>query len=250
MRRLLIWVVNPLFYLYTLVYCAVFFVLTFLAWLLTFWWQRRRTLVHYVMGIWCYGYVSLNPFWRLRITGRDRIPHGACVLASNHQSMLDIVLLFCLLRPFKWVAKIELFSLPFLGWLLRMGGYVSIDRGSLRDSQRLVGRCVGWLKMGVSIMIFPEGTRSRTGRVGSFRSGAGQIAKAAGVPIVPLAISGPRETLDGFRLRLRRVEFRIEVLEPIGVDTVAALEAEALCAVAHERVLAAHRQQVPALYGE
>lgn len=240
MQRFVSIVVSPLFYLYTLFYFTVFLLLTLAAWLLTAWWDRSRKVVHFVLSSWCYIFISLNPVWRLRVEGREKIPLGGCVFAPNHQHLFDIMLLYCLMRPFKWVAKRQLFHAPFVGWILGLGDYVSIDRGSASDSRRMMAECVRWLKRGVSIMIFPEGTRSASGRVGRFKTGAAMIAKMSGKPLVPLAISGSRLVQRGLLIRFAPFDLRIEVLEPISAEEVSLLEVQDLTERLHEAVLAAH----------
>lgn len=205
--------------LYTFVLFVLFFLITFLVWCCTVWWDKQRRIYHYSLCCWCRVYVFLMPIWKLRIEGRENLPHGACVLAPNHQSLLDIVVLFCLFYPFKWVAKHELFKLPLFGWILRLGGYISIRRGSSADAARMLEESGDWLEKGMPILMFPEGTRSRTGVVGRFRSGAFLLSARHGVPIVPIAMRGALETLQGGRVLCRRVVLRVCVLPPIAPPT-------------------------------
>ena len=115
---------------------------------------------------------------------------GGVLLASNHQSLFDIPILTALVpRPLLFVAKKELFAIPFLGWYMRQRGDISLDRGSLKalTDMKRVGDLI---KKGVVVVIFPEGTRSRDGSLGAFKRGGLKILSGAQVPIIPVEISG------------------------------------------------------------
>lgn len=155
------------------------------------------------------------PMWRLKVEGRENLPRGACVLVPNHQSFLDILVLFCLFYPFKWVARHELFRLPLFGWVLRLGGYISVRRGNTTDSVRMLAQCGSLLERGVPVLMFPEGTRSKTGQVGRFKSGAFILAARHGVPLVPIAMRGALEAISEGRIRAACVVLRLRVLPPV-----------------------------------
>lgn len=201
--------------LYTLVLFLLFFAVTFFVWSCTAWWDRQRRVYHYSLCCWCRAYVFLVPMWGLRVEGRANLPPRACVLTPNHQSFLDIIVLFCLFYPFKWVARSELFKLPLFGWILHLGGYVSIRRGSSSDAARMLAECGKLLEAGMPVLIFPEGTRSKTGKVGRFKAGAFILSARHGVPIVPIAMHGALETVKGGFVRVRRVVLRLRVLPPV-----------------------------------
>lgn len=205
--------------LYTLLLFLVFFLVTLFVWCLTAWWDRPRRVYHYSLCCWCRAYVFLMPMWRLCVEGRENLPSGACVLTPNHQSFLDIVVLFCLFYPFKWVARSELFRLPLFGWILRLGGYVSIQRGSSADAVRMLEDCGRLLEAGVPVLLFPEGTRSKSGVVGRFKAGAFLLSARHGVPIVPIAMRGALETVHNGRVRARRVVLRVLVLPAVPAPT-------------------------------
>lgn len=209
------WAFTALVGLYTLLLFLLFFLLSFLVWCCTVWWDRSRRVYHYSLCCWCRAYVFLMPMWHLRVEGRENLPAGPCILAPNHQSFLDIIVLFCLFYPFKWVARSELFRLPLFGWILHLGGYVSIRRGSSSDAVRMLAECGKLLEVGTPVLLFPEGTRSKTGQVGRFKSGAFILSSRHGVPIVPIAMRGALEAVQEGRVRARRVELRMRVLAPV-----------------------------------
>ena len=178
------------------------------------------------------------PLWKVSIEGRHHIGFNRTyMLVANHQSMLDILVLYGLFRPFKWVSKQELFRLPFFGWNMWMAGYVSLQRERKGSIAKMMRDCRVQLEQGSSIMMFPEGTRSPDGRMRRFREGAFIMAKDAGVPIVPIAIAGTRDALPkgGLLMRsIRRVPMRVHILAPLSPD--AAAEPEQTAQLAHQLI--------------
>lgn len=125
--------------------------------------------------------------------GLENVPKdGAFVYCSNHQSIVDILILGSVLPgDFKWAAKSSLWKIPFLGWHLRLAGHVPVERGKgARTAATVIGRFVEVLKRGKPILVFPEGTRSDDGSMRGFRNGAFHAAVRAGVPVVPVALDG------------------------------------------------------------
>ncbi len=130
------------------------------------------------------------PPWRLRVEGSWPAGGGPFVVVANHQSILDILLLSRMPREMKWVAKEELFRVPWVGWMLRMSGDIPIRRGDAESGGEALSRAKAYLARGMSVMIFPEGTRSRTGQLLPFKSGAFRLALETGAPVLPVAVHG------------------------------------------------------------
>jgi 1-acyl-sn-glycerol-3-phosphate acyltransferase len=129
------------------------------------------------------------PPWRLEIQGRW--PEGGpFVVVANHQSILDILMLTRVPHEMKWVAKEELFSIPWAGWMMRIAGDIPIRRGDAESGGEALARAREYLARGMSVMIFPEGTRSAKGTLLPFKSGAFRLAIDAGVPVLPIAVHG------------------------------------------------------------
>jgi 1-acyl-sn-glycerol-3-phosphate acyltransferase len=125
------------------------------------------------------------------VEGAEHIAAPPYLFMSNHQSALDIsVLLSCLPVPFKFVAKRELFRIPVFGRAIKKAGYINIDRDNPREALKAIEDAVAKIKSGVSVLIFPEGTRSPDGNLLPFMKGAFSLATRAGVPVVPLAVIG------------------------------------------------------------
>jgi len=131
------------------------------------------------------------PIWKIRIEGRRKaLPGATYVIISNHQSILDILLMNCLRYRFKWISKIENMKVPVLGWYLRMADYITVNRGDKDSKEKMMVEAYQRLKKGISVMIFPEGTRSMDKEISFFKRGAFQLAISAGVPILPVLIDG------------------------------------------------------------
>ena len=126
-------------------------------------------------------------------TGLENVPtDGAYVYASNHQSLLDILVLGAVLPgDYKWAAKRELLSIPFLGWHLKLSGHVPVERGGgPKVAAQVIKRFQEVLGRGKPLLIFPEGTRSEDGVLKEFKMGGFYAAVRAGVPVVPVALEG------------------------------------------------------------
>jgi 1-acyl-sn-glycerol-3-phosphate acyltransferase len=128
----------------------------------------------------------------VQVTGLENVPRGAFVYCSNHQSLLDVLVLGSVLRgDFKWAAKRSLMKIPFLGWHLRLAGHVPVDRSAgSRAAAEVIGRFEQVLRAGKPLLVFPEGTRSEDGVLRSFKNGGFYAAVRAGVPVVPVALDG------------------------------------------------------------
>lgn len=162
----------------------------------------------------------LNPIWRIKVQDREKInPKQTYVIISNHQSILDIVVFNRLRKTLRWVSKIEVFKVPVLGWSMKMTKYIPIERGNKHSVARMMDQCVSSLNDEVSIVIFPEGTRSLTGKIGKFKSGAFQLAIKTGRPILPVVLDGTGDILPkkGILFHERR-DVRIKVLDPVFPD--------------------------------
>lgn len=159
---------------------------------------------------------ALNPLWRFRCSGRmPADPRRPYVVVSNHESFVDILLISHLPWEMKWLSKAELFRLPVLGWLLRLAGDIPIQRGFGPSAAEAIARCHEALANRVSVMIFPEGTRSSTADLLPFKDGAFRLAVDAGVPILPLVVSGTSGALPKHDWRFGRSTAVVRVLDPI-----------------------------------
>jgi 1-acyl-sn-glycerol-3-phosphate acyltransferase len=215
LRSVLVWS-------YFLASLPVLWAVSAVIWLVALPFDPRRRAMHAFTCWWGAHYVGLVRAWEVTVEGREHIDPGRTyVLAPNHQSALDILLLFRIHRHFKWISKREAFKLPIVGWVLWMNDYVGVVRGDPRSIQRMMEDCTRHLQNGSSIMIFPEGTRSRDGRLRKFKHGAFTLACKARVPVIPIAIEGSFTALPKSALLLqsppqgKRLQIVVRILEPI-----------------------------------
>ena len=230
---------SALFWTVIVLTCPVFFAGALAVWVLTVAFDRRLVALHLYSSAWAVFYVRINPLWRLRVSGRDRLPwRGGAVLVANHASLVDILVLFDLFRPFKWVSKAEIFRVPIIGWNMRLNGYVPLIRGSGSSVRRMLSRCGDLLDAGSPVLIFPEGRRTDDGQLQPFKDGAFELAVRHRVPVFPIAVHGTRRALPKHGLVLREhVIARVKVLAPLDpahFPTPAALRDAARAQIAAE----------------
>ncbi len=185
--------------------------------LLTLPFDRRRLVLHMYSCAWATFYVVMNPLWRLSVEGREKLPwRGPAVLVANHLSMLDILVLYALFRPFKWVAKAELFRVPIVGWNMWINDYVKIWRGDRDSIRRMMDHCRAHLARGTPVLLFPEGTRSLDGKLQGFKDGAFRLAIEADCPVIPIAVTGTFDSLPKTGIVLRNgMRAHVRVLDAI-----------------------------------
>jgi 1-acyl-sn-glycerol-3-phosphate acyltransferase len=210
LKSLIVWIIG-------LCFTGILFPLTFLIWLIVLPFDRHRAVTHWLLMYQSLILSKLIPIWKIRIEGREKAVRGKTyVIISNHQSILDILLVNCLRYRFKWISKIENTSLPVLGWYLKMAGYITIDRGNEESKAVMIEKSSQCLNRGISIMIFPEGTRSVDGAIGFYKRGAFMLAIGAGVPILPVVIDGTAGILPKHGLIFRSgYNVRIKILDPV-----------------------------------
>lgn len=172
--------------------------------LLTFPFDKNRRIVHYWGGVWSSLYFWTNPFWRREYIGTSNIdPAKTYVIVSNHTSYWDILVLYALFKPFKFVSKEAIFNMPNIGLQLRLCQYVKIVRGELKSIREMIGTCKKWLNQGSSVLIFAEGTRSEDGEIHPFKDGAFRLAVDCNVPVIPIVIDGTYEVLPKIETLLK-----------------------------------------------
>src|SRR5918994_4861499 len=200
-----------------LVVCILlWFPLLIVVLLLTAPFDRGRYLTGYLFRRIGPAMATLNPLWRFRYSGTmPRDPRRPFVVVSNHESFADILLISHLPWEMKWLAKAELFRIPVMGWMMWLAGDIPVKRGFGPSAVEAMERCREVLRRRVSVMIFPEGTRSRTAELLPFKDGAFRLAVEAGVPILPLAVSGTGTALPKHGWRFGRATAEVRVLEPL-----------------------------------
>ncbi len=219
---------------------SILFIVSVLVFACTFWFDKNLKILHKYTCLWSAIILFLNPYWKIRITGREKIDRKATyVMISNHQSGADILVLYKLFVHFKWVAKKGLFSIPFIGWNMALNRYIAIERSQGRSKLMMMDKAEKSVREGNSVMIFPEGTRTRTGQLQTFKSGAFRLAKETRSPILPIVIQGTFYAIQkgGFIIH-RNTRIRAIVLDPIPYDEFKDIELNVLTRSVHDLILA------------
>ncbi|MBW1709961.1 MAG: 1-acyl-sn-glycerol-3-phosphate acyltransferase [Deltaproteobacteria bacterium] len=184
--------------------------------LLTTLWDRRGNGVHIVariyarLLIWC-GFV------RIHVQGKENLAPGEnYVFAANHSSIFDILVLLAYLPiQFRWLAKKSLFSLPLYGHAMSLAGYIPIDRSNPREGLKSLDQAAEKMRKGVSVIIFPEGTRSDNGKIQEFKRGGFILAVKSGLPIIPVSISGAHRVMPARTFKVMPGRIKLVFGKPI-----------------------------------
>jgi 1-acyl-sn-glycerol-3-phosphate acyltransferase len=185
--------------------------------------SSQGRLQHFCMRRW-----SRDNLWlsrvRVEIEGLENIDRSRPqILVANHSGLHDILSLSaCLPIQFRWIAKKSLFRVPFMGWHMRRSGYIPIDRENPREAAKSIMDAAGIIRGGVNAIAFPEGTRSRTGELGKFHSGAFSLALRTGVPLIPVTLDGSNRVIVPKTLQVNPgVTVRIRIDRPIDLSAYA-----------------------------
>ena len=225
LRSIIVWLVGAAL-------IVVLFPLTLLAWMLTFPFDRKRKVVHGSLIFQAMFISYAIPIWRIRIEGREKRVRGTkYVIISNHQSILDILLMNCLRYRYKWISKIENTKVPFVGLYIKMADYIVVDRGNKESKEEMMTEAYKCLQEGTSIMMFPEGTRSTDNNIGFFKRGAFQLAISAKTPILPVLIEGTGGVLPKHGLIFGGFHrITIKVLDPVPPESFGTNDCDELAA--------------------
>ncbi|MFR9651898.1 MAG: lysophospholipid acyltransferase family protein [Rikenellaceae bacterium] len=209
-----------LYYLEITVLCVIFILLSAVALVVCYPFDPARRVVHELSRLLVKSFFATPPLWRQSVEGLENIERGkSYVIVLNHNSMMDIPALYMLPLNFRWVSKREVYFTPFFGQLLFLHGDICIRRAKGSEAMTQL-RHEGhmWIDRGVSIAIFPEGTRSKSGEIGRFKGGAFSLAREANVEILPVVINGTREMIKSNNLFNWRNRLTLKVLKPISVS--------------------------------
>ncbi len=227
--------------IYTFIICTVMLIVSVLAFIVTIPFDKKRKVVHELSRALVYMFVMVPPTWKRRIEGLEHIEKDKpYVVVINHQSMVDVMMLYLVPMTFRWVSKREVYRIPFIGRFLMLHGDIAIDRkqGS-KAMRKVMEQGQMWLERGVSVAIFPEGTRSKDGEIHRFKAGAFALAKEAGVGILPVIMDGSSSLFKRPMFFNWRNEFVIKVLPAISAEQVAATDQNELMEQTQKRMIEA-----------
>lgn len=182
----------------------------------------KLRILHLYTCFWSSCYIWLMKCWKYEVRGKSNVDRNKTyVVVSNHQSQLDILLAFTCFFHFKWVSKIEIFSIPLIGWNMRLNKYIKLKRGDKKSIGEMMDDCEATLKEGSSVYLFPEGTRSETGVLRPFKKGAFQLAKDLKLPIMPIAINGTINALPKHTINYRGVHrMSMDIMPPVPYEKI------------------------------
>ncbi len=190
--------------------------IVFLVWIATTPFDKGRYATGYTFRRLCVLHQWLNPMWKFKTSGQlpanKRNPY---VMVSNHESFVDMLLLSHLKIEMKYLSKESILRIPLVGWMMKMSGDVSLLRGDRSSGAAALIVCEKWLKRKMSVMIFPEGTRSFDGEMREFKDGAFVLAIRTQTPMLPVVVHGTRSALRKSDWRMGDAKAEVRVLEII-----------------------------------
>jgi 1-acyl-sn-glycerol-3-phosphate acyltransferase len=201
-------------------------------------WWTQQCLLH------------VNPFWKLIFTGKQLVDKKkSYIIVSNHQSLIDIGLMYYVPLVFKWISKREVLWFPIIGQMLYMHGDILIRRGTSKSTRKMMLLSKKWLSRGASIAIFPEGTRTRDGKVHNFKEGAFLLAKQTKTPILPVVIDGTFTMLpkNGILLKMKH-KFHLKVLPEISAQEVENTGIKEMTIKVQQLIAEEHKKIAPEFY--
>lgn len=231
-------------------FTIVMFVIFTVVWALTVLFDRNRVVCHHLSRFWSKTIYWLCPWWKVQVTGMENVIYGrSYVVVSNHQAMLDIPLLYALPFNFKWVSKKEVYKIPIFGWVLWMHGDVAIERGGSASTKAMLKKCEDYLKDGVSIIMFPEGTRTKTGCVNGFKEGAMILAQQSGADILPVVIDGTFDAFGKGGITTPHT-FQVRILAPISANEISQTPVKELRDTLNTLMCDTHKTIAPRHYND
>ncbi len=218
--------ISLLIWSFILVTLIPLFILYMIIWILLIPFDPKKNIPHFFTTIWTRLYLTFNPGWKVQIQHKEKISKlHPYVFISNHQSIIDIALILQLGINFKWVSKIELSRVPFVGWVIWMNNHILVRRGNRESVLLMAEACKKSLQNKISVFVFPEGTRSHEGTLQPFKEGAFIIAKDNGVPLLPIVLEGTGKVLPKKSFWLKPSQtFTVRVLDEIPASIVSKLE--------------------------
>jgi 1-acyl-sn-glycerol-3-phosphate acyltransferase len=181
--------------------------------------DKKRKVAHAQCYWWADAVTFFNPYWNVTVSGLENIDRKKTyVIVANHRSLADIVVIYKTRMQFKWVAKESLFRVPFVGWNMSLARHIKLERGSFSSIKKIYREAAGWLRSGMSVLFFPEGTRSETDEMKEFQNGAFKLAIKEKLPVLPILVEGTGAAIPkGSWLFKSRIPARLVVLP--AVDT-------------------------------
>ena len=182
--------------------------------------DRHKKIMHYHGSLWASLALFLSPVFRVKVLGKEHLDRKRnFVVVMNHQSLLDILLSFRLFYPVKMIGKKVLAKVPVIGWNLYLSGHILVDRHDRKSQFNAIRRMEEILEDGDSMLIYPEGTRTRDGLISEFKKGAFRSAAATGTDLLPVVLDGAYQALPKSGFIVKGVyTLTMNVMPPIPVE--------------------------------
>lgn len=226
-------------YVWLIVLCITIFMTPFflLVWLTTSLFDKQLLILHHLSNFWGSLFTWLVPGWNVKIIGKEKLDNKPKVIIANHQSQEDILLIYRLGVPFRWISKAEVFKTPIYGWFMHLKGDIKLLRSSRSSIRKMIKDAEKVINKGCVITIFPEGTRSKTGKLGNFKEGAFKLAMDTRVPIQPVVIYGTGQKLIyKYGIFKGRHTSIMKILDPINFNDYQNMEIKDLANMSRELI--------------
>ena len=236
---------------YVALSCILFIPAVFI-WLVNLPFDREVPYLNLFRFWWGRLYFNLSPGWRIREEGMENIDKSTpYIIVMNHQSALDIPFSAFIRTQFNWVSKFEVLYIPVIGWLVWMCRDIAIKRGETRSTRHMIHKISEKIRHNRSVLLYPEGTRSRDGRIRHFKEGAFVVAKANKVGILPVVIDGTFDAMPrgkfGFKLRQN---FQLRVLPPVPYAAIKDISPRQAAEQVEDLMRAEHMKMAPNKYNK
>jgi 1-acyl-sn-glycerol-3-phosphate acyltransferase len=209
--------VSAYVWIFAIITIIIIFPVYLTIWLITVSFDKKLMTVHYITSLWAALYIWINPWWQISIENREKLKNSKTyIIISNHQSMLDILVLFRLLTHYRWVSKTEIFKIPVVGWIMTLNNYIKVKRGDKKSVIKMIEISKKVIASGISVLIFPEGTRSKNGNLQQFKDGAFILAADTRTNILPIIINAVSGTLARKGIfMMKKLSIKVRILDEI-----------------------------------
>lgn len=233
--------ISLLYYIFLVLLCTTIMIISIVALVVCAPFDPGRRVVHALTIFMTRIFYGGKLFWPTTVIGKENVDSKkSYVVVINHQNMMDIPTLYLLNLHFRWVSKKEVFKIPFFGQYLLIHGDIAIERGNPKVAmQKVITDGRRWLSHGVSVAIFPEGTRSKDGEIHRFKAGAFNLAKEAEVEILPVVMDGTKSAFNKYAMFNWRNKTTLKVLPSISKEVVMQTETKELAEMVRTQMIEA-----------
>lgn len=216
-RKILQICFSLIYWIFFVITALVIFPLYLIIFFISFPIDKKRRVVHFFTRLWALFYLYINPWIKLETEGIHTIKKNKTyIIICNHQSMLDIFVLYVLPMHFRWISKLEIFKIPIVGLIMRLNKYIPLERGNRDSIEQMYSLAEESLNNDISILIFPEGTRSEDGRIKKFKEGAFKLSMETKKNILMLILDNAYAVLPKNSIFFeRRTKVKIKVIGEI-----------------------------------